>query len=64
MARPERIKLEKGSFKKASTFFRFIKPYRLAFSVGMIFLFLSSLTGMLFPYLMGQLIGKDTPEVI
>jgi ABC-type multidrug transport system fused ATPase/permease subunit len=64
MARSERIKLEKGSFKKASTFFRFIKPYRLAFSVGMIFLFLSSLTGMLFPYLMGQLIGKDTPEVI
>ena len=26
MARPERIKLEKGTFKKAATFFRFIKP--------------------------------------
>ncbi|MGB1041436.1 MAG: ABC transporter ATP-binding protein [Flavobacteriales bacterium] len=61
MARPERVKLEKGSYKKASTFFQFIKPYRLAFIAGMVFLFLSSLTGMLFPYLMGQLIGKDSP---
>lgn len=61
MARPEKVKLEKGSYKKASTFFRFIKPYQLAFTVGMFFLFLSSLTGMLFPYLMGQLIGKESP---
>ena len=61
MARQERIKLEKGSYKRASTFFRFIKPYRLAFTLGMIFLFLSSITAMLFPYLMGQLIGKDSP---
>ena len=61
MARPERVKLEKGTFKKAATFFRFIKPYRLAFTVGMIFLFLSSLTAMIFPYLMGKLIGKATP---
>ena len=61
MARPERVKLEKGTYKKASTFFRFIRPYKLAFTVGMVFLFLSSLTAMIFPYLMGQLIGKDSP---
>jgi ABC-type multidrug transport system fused ATPase/permease subunit len=62
MARLERVKLEKDSYKKASTFFRFIKPYRLSFVVGMLFLFLSSVTAMLFPYLMGQLIGKDSPS--
>lgn len=61
MARPERIKLEKGTYKKASTFYRFIKPYRGTFVLGMIFLFLSSVTAMLFPYLMGQLIGKEKP---
>ncbi|MEN8929357.1 MAG: ABC transporter transmembrane domain-containing protein [Flavobacteriales bacterium] len=59
--RPERIKLEKGSYKKASSFFRFIKPYKGTFVLGMIFLFLSSVTAMLFPYLMGQLIGKEKP---
>ena len=60
MARPERIKLEKKTIKKASTFFRFIKPYKTSFAIGMLFLFLSSATAMLFPYLMGQLIGKET----
>lgn len=64
MARAERIKLDKQTIKKASTFFRFIKPYKLAFTVGMIFLFLSSATAMLFPYLMGQLIGKDSTNGI
>lgn len=64
MARAERIKLDKQTIKKASTFFRFIKPYKLAFILGMIFLFLSSATAMLFPYLMGQLIGKDSTNGI
>lgn len=64
MARPERIKLEKHTIKKASTFFRFIKPYKLAFGIGMLFLFLSSATAMLFPYLMGQLIGKETSSTL
>ena len=64
MARPERIKLEKHTIKKASTFFRFIKPYKLAFGIGMLFLFLSSATAMLFPFLMGQLIGKETSSSI
>ncbi len=62
MAKTERIKLEKQTIKKASTFFRFIKPYKMSFTVGMAFLFLSSTTAMLFPYLMGQLIGKDKPS--
>lgn len=61
MARPERIKLEKKTVQKAATFYRFIKPYRGTFILGMVFLFLSSVTAMLFPYLMGQLIGKDKP---
>ena len=61
MARPERIKLEKKTYQKAATFFRFIQPYKWTFILGMLFLFLSSVTAMLFPFLMGQLIGKDKP---
>ena len=61
MARPERIKLEKKNYQKAASFFRFIKPYKGTFILGMVFLFLSSVTAMLFPFLMGQLIGKDKP---
>ena len=64
MARPERIKVERKTYKKAYTFFKFIKPYKASFYVGMFFLFLSSVTAMIFPYLMGQLIGKEkSPEV-
>ena len=39
---------------------QFIKPYRVAFAFGMFFLLLSSITMMLFPYLIGQLLGEDT----
>ena len=61
MTRPKRTKIEKKTYQKAATFYRFIKPYRVTFVFGMLFLFLSSVTAMLFPYLMGQLIGKDKP---
>jgi ABC-type multidrug transport system fused ATPase/permease subunit len=58
MARPKRIKVERKTYKKAYTFFKFIKPYKISFYIGMLFLFLSSSTAMLFPYLMGQLLGE------
>ena len=55
---------EKSSEKKKSnakySFFTFIKPYRFVFAGGMFFLLLASITMMLFPYLIGQLLGQDT----
>lgn len=39
--------------------FRFLKPYAPTFALGFIFLILSSLTALLFPYFLGQLIGQD-----
>lgn len=50
----------KPSFKEATRVFKYIKPYTGLFSVGFIFLILSSLTALLFPYFLGQLIGQDT----
>jgi len=64
MARPKKIKVEKKTYKKAFSFFRFIKPYKLSFYTGLIFLALSSVTAMIFPYLMGQLIGNEKETVI
>ncbi len=48
--------------RKSTRLFRFLKPYRLSFGIGFVFLILSSLTAMLFPYFIGKLIGQDEPE--
>lgn len=50
---------KKPSLKQATRVFRYLKPYSGIFTVGFIFLILSSLTGLLFPYLLGQLIGHE-----
>jgi len=64
---------EKKSIKKPSkkenktmsyNFYTFIKPYRWIFIAGMFFLLLSSITMMLFPYLIGQLLGQDTSNAV
>ena len=53
--------VSRASLKKALRIFRFIKPYSGTFSVGFVFLLLNSLTGLLFPYLIGKLIGGHNP---
>lgn len=53
----EKIKLTKESYQKAQRIFSYIKPYRLTFGIGWVFLVLSSSIGLVFPYLMGQLLG-------
>ncbi|MFD1552318.1 ABC transporter ATP-binding protein [Putridiphycobacter roseus] len=55
----EKIKLSPESYKQAKNFLSYLKPYRGIYTVGWIFLLLSSVTAMLFPLLMGQLLGKD-----
>ena len=60
--RTERIKLSKSSYLKARRVLNFIKPYRGIYLVGWSFLLLSSATGMLFPALMGQLLGASDAE--
>ena len=58
----EKIKITKESYQKARKIFDFIKPYRGIYFVGWLFLILSSLTAMIFPALMGQLLGANTTE--
>lgn len=59
----EKRKLNKQSFQKLTGIFRFLLPYRWTFILGLVFLLLSSLTLLTFPYVAGKLIdtaqGKD-----
>ncbi|WP_417266418.1 ABC transporter ATP-binding protein [Brumimicrobium sp.] len=58
----DRVKLSKESVQKAKRIFSYLKPYRLYFFIGWIFLVLSSSAGLFFPYLLGQLLGSDLPS--
>ena len=55
-------KIKKESLKKAIRLLKYVKPYRLTFFVGFIFLLITSATGLIFPKLMGELIdaSKET----
>jgi ABC-type multidrug transport system fused ATPase/permease subunit len=59
----EKIKLTKDGIKKAKGIFKYLKPYRTLFFVGWIFLILSTSAGLIFPFLMGQLLGSTGAEI-
>lgn len=56
----ERVQLSKDSYRKAKRIFAYIKPYSTTFVIGWVFLVFSSSVGLLFPYLMGQLLGAPS----
>ncbi|MRX48720.1 ABC transporter ATP-binding protein [Pedobacter puniceum] len=53
-----KAKINKESLNKISGLLKFLKPYRAKFLVGMIFLFLSSLTALAFPALIKVMVGN------
>lgn len=61
-AKTERIKLEKGAFKRAMRFYRYLKPYKALFIVSMLVLFCTSVLTMAYPYLLGQLFGSQSTD--
>jgi len=58
----EKRKLNKENLNKLGGIFRFILPYKANFIVGMIFLILSSLTLLTFPFVAGKLIDTASGE--
>ncbi len=52
------FKVSKDSLKAAKGIFTFLRPYRFTFIIGWIFLILSTSVGLLFPFMMGQLLGS------
>lgn len=56
MAKKKRF--SKKSIKKAMRVFRFIKPFKAPFIIGLLVLFISSITTMVFPKVLGDLIDS------
>lgn len=56
-AQKEKVKITKSSIKKAKGIFTYLKPYAGIYFIGWIFLVLSTSAGLVFPYLMGKLLG-------
>ena len=54
---------EKKSFQSTISLLSFIRPYLWWYLFGWIFLFLSSSAGLIFPYLMGKLLGSTNSSV-
>mgnify|MGYP000188318180 FL=1 len=54
-----KVKLTKDSWRKAARFLRYLKPYAGTYFIGLIFLVLSTSAGLVFPYLMGKLLGSS-----
>lgn len=55
---PPKAKLNKESFKQALLIFTYVRPYRGKFILGLLFIALSALSTMTFPYLLKQLIDS------
>ncbi len=57
-----KLKISKEALKEALIIFRYLKPYRVIFITGLVFIGLSSGTTMAFPYLLKQLIDSAHGE--
>ncbi len=57
-------KITKSALKKSMRLFKYVKPYRGTFAIGFVFLLLSSVTSMVFPYLTGQLVDSANAEML
>jgi len=58
----ERKKVSKDALKKSLRLFKYIRPYMRTFIVGLVFLILSSLASMVFPYLSGMLVDASNSD--
>lgn len=52
----KKVKVTRDALQKSLRLFRFIKPYRWYFSIGLVFLLLSSATTLVFPKLLGDIL--------
>ncbi|MAZ30509.1 MAG: multidrug ABC transporter ATP-binding protein [Flavobacteriales bacterium] len=61
-----RIKFSKVELVKSLRIFRFIKPYRTSYILGLLFLILSSIASLIFPLFVGEMVdaSKDSLESI
>lgn len=58
----EKPKITKESYQRAKGIFTYMRPYRSTFTIGWIFLIFSSSVGLIFPYILGQLLGAPVQD--
>ncbi len=56
-----KVKLSKESVREALILFTYLKPYRVKFILGLLFIALSAFTTSLFPLFLGKMIDAATP---
>ena len=59
-----KAKFTKENLKQALLIFRYVKPYRWQFAGGLLFIALSALSGMSFPYFLKKLIDSANASII
>lgn len=57
-------KISKEALKKSLRLFKYVKPYMGTFIIGLVFLFLSSIASMVFPYLTGMLVDAADTDLL
>lgn len=60
----KRAKLNRATFKKSLRLYKYIKPYRGEFIVGLVFLLLSSAANLAFPKYLGELVDATNTDAI
>ncbi len=58
----EKIKVSKQAWHTARKMLKYMRPYRPTFIVGMVFLVLSTVTALGFPYILGEMINSATGD--
>ena len=59
----EKIKLNKESLKKALKIFKYLKPYKSAYLLGLLFLLLSSFASLIFPMFIGEMVDASKKSI-
>ena len=54
-----KIVFKKNSFKKVLRIFKYLKPYKSTYFIGLIFLFLSSFASIIFPMFIGEMVDAS-----
>ena len=59
----EKVKLNKESLKKAIKIFQYLKPYKSAYLLGLLFLLLSSFASLVFPMFIGEMVDASKKSI-
>jgi ABC transporter fused permease/ATP-binding protein len=60
----KKTRISKSSLKRAARLFQYVKPYRVEFIIGLIFLLLSSAASLVLPALVGDLVDSAKEELV